>query len=132
MNSTNINYTIMPNNSLTQTIQVQANQTATQYGSGLLDVFATPALIGLMENTAMKLIELPEGSSSVGTSINMKHLKASPIGEMIECTATIVAIDGRKYSFEIKATDSKGDLIGEATHERVVINIEKFMSKIKN
>jgi len=132
MNSTNINYTIMSNNFITQTIQVQANQTATQYGSGLLEVFATPALIGLMENTAMKLIELPEGSSSVGTSINMKHLKASPIGEMIECTATIVAIDGRKYSFEIKATDSKGDLIGEATHERVVINIEKFMSKIKN
>src|SRR5450830_1742752 len=122
----------MPNNSLTQTIQVQANQTATQYGSGLLEVFATPALIGLMENTAMKLIELPEGSSSVGTSINMKHLKASPIGEMIECTATIVAIDGRKYSFEIKATDSKGDLIGEATHERVIINIEKFMIKVKN
>jgi fluoroacetyl-CoA thioesterase len=122
----------MPNNSLTQTIHVQANQTATQYGSGLLEVFATPALIGLMENTAMKLIELPEGSSSVGTSINMKHLKASPIGEMIECTATIVAIEGRKYLFEVKATDSRGDLIGEATHERVVINIEKFMSKIKN
>jgi len=120
----------MPNNSLTQTIQVQANQTATQYGSGLLEVFATPALIGLMENTAMKLIELPEGSSSVGTSINMKHLKASPIGEIIECTATITAIEGRKYSFEVKVTDSKGDLIGEATHERVIINIEKFMSKI--
>ena len=56
----------MPNNSFTQTIQVSENQTATQYGSGLLDVFATPALIGLMENTAMRLIELPEGSSSVG------------------------------------------------------------------
>lgn len=122
----------MPNKSLTQTIQVQANQTAAQYGSGLLEVFATPALIGLMENTAMKLIELPEGSSSVGTFINMKHLKASPIGEMIECTATIIAIEGRKYSFAIKATDSKGDLVGEATHERVVINIEKFMNKIKN
>lgn len=120
----------MQHNTLTQTIQVQANQTAAQYGSGLLDVFATPALIGLMENTAMKLIELPEGSSSVGTSINMKHLKASPIGEEIKCTATIVAIEGRKYSFEITATDSKGDLIGEATHERFLVNIEKFMSKL--
>jgi predicted thioesterase len=122
----------MQNNSLTQTIQVQANQTAAQYGSGLLDVFATPALIGFMENTAMKLIELPEDSSSVGTSINMKHLKASPVGETIECTATIISIEGRKYSFKITATDSKGDLIGEATHERFIVNIEKFMSKIKN
>ena len=120
----------MPTNSFTQTIQVQANQTATQYGSGLLDVFATPALIGLMENTAMQLIELPEGSSSVGISINMKHLKASPVGEKIDCTATVTDIDGRKYSFNIKAIDSKGDLVGEATHERVIVNVEKFMSKI--
>jgi fluoroacetyl-CoA thioesterase len=82
-----------------------------------------------MENTAMQLIELPEGSSSVGISINMKHLKASAIGETIHCTATVTAIDGRRYYFELKATDSTGDLIGEGTHERVVVNIEKFMSK---
>jgi predicted thioesterase len=121
----------MPNKSLTQTIQVKENQTANQYGSGLLPVFATPALIALMENTAMQLIELPEGSSSVGISVNIKHLKASAIGETICCTATITGIDGRKYSFDLKATDSSGDLIGEGTHERVVVNIEKFMSKCK-
>lgn len=120
----------MPHNTLTQTIQVQANQTAIQIGSGLLPVFATPALVALMENTAMQLIELPEGSSSVGISICVKHLKASPIGAQIECTATLTAIDGRKYSFEIKATDKNGDLIGEATHERFLVNIEKFMSKL--
>lgn len=122
---------MLPNTSFSQTIQVKENQTAEQYGSGLLPVFATPALIALMENTAMQLIELPEGNSSVGISVNMKHLKASAIGETICCTATITEIDGRKYSFDLKATDSSGDLIGEGTHERVVVNIEKFMSKCK-
>ena len=116
--------------SFTQTITVSESQTATQYGSGLLPVFATPALISLMENTAMQLIELPEGYSSVGTVIYMKHLKASPVGAQILCNATLVDIDGQKYSFEIKATNANGELIGEATHERFVVDIEKFMSKI--
>ena len=120
----------MLHKTFTQSIIVKDTQTALEYGSGLLPVFATPALIGLMENTAMQLIELPEGSSSIGISINMKHLKASPIGAEIACTATIIEIDGRKYSFEIKATDASGDVIGEATHERFVVNIEKFMSKL--
>lgn len=120
----------MLNKTFSQTIIVNENQTAEEYGSGLLPVFATPALIGLMENTAMQLIELPEGSSSVGISINMKHLKASPVGAEIVCTATIKEIDGRKYSFEIKATDASGDIVGEATHERFIVNIEKFMSKL--
>ena len=121
----------MTNKSLTQTIQVKKPQTAAEYGSGLLPVFATPALIALMENTAMQLIELPEGSSSVGTAINMKHLKASPVGAEIKCTATLVEVDGRRYAFEIIATDASGDIIGEANHERFVVNIEKFMSKIQ-
>jgi len=120
----------MSHKTFTQTIIVKESQTALEYGSGLLPVFATPALIGLMENTAMQLIELPEGSSSVGISINMKHLKASPVGAEIVCTASITEIDGRKYSFEIKANDTSGDLIGEATHERFVVNVEKFMSKL--
>ena len=114
----------------TQTIHIKENQTAAEYSSGLLPVFATPALIGLMENTAMQLIELPEGSSSVGISINMKHLKATPVGAEIKCTAKLVEVDGRRYSFEIIATDATGDVIGEATHERFVVNVEKFMSKL--
>ena len=120
----------MTNKSLTQTIQVKESQTAAEYGSGLLPVFATPALIALMENTAMQLIELPEGSSSVGTSISLKHLKATPIHAKIKCTATILNIEGRKYTFAIQATDSVGDIIGEATHERVVVNVERFMLKL--
>lgn len=116
--------------SFSQTIVVQSHQTASQYGSGLLPVYATPALIALMENTAMQLIELPDGSSSVGISINMQHLKASPVGAEIKCTATIISNEGRKYTFKIEATDMSGDLIGKAIHERVVVNIENFLSKI--
>ena len=118
-------------NSLIQTIIVQKFQTALQYGSGLLPVFATPALVALMENTAMQLIILPEGSSSVGISISVKHLKASAVGSEIKCKATIAAIEGRKYSFELIATDASGDIIAEGFHERVLIDIEKFMSKLK-
>lgn len=121
----------MTNKTFTQFLLVSEIQTASHFGSGLLPVFATPALIAFMENTAMQLIELPQGSSSVGISINMKHLKASLVGAKIKCTAEIKAVEGRKYSFEIKAFDESGDLIGEATHERFVVDIEKFMSKLK-
>lgn len=120
----------MQTKSFSRIIQVTENQTAIQYGSGLLPVFATPALIALMENTAMQLITLPAGSSSVGISINMQHLKASPVGASIQCTATVTSIDGRKYTFEIVATDGNNDIIGKAIHERVVVDIEKFMSKV--
>ena len=120
----------MQHKSFSQTIQVTDNQTAAQFGSGLLPVFATPALIALMENTAMQLINLPAGSSSVGISINMQHMKASPVGVRIQCTATVTAIEGRKYTFEIIATDSSTDIVGKAIHERVVVDIEKFMSKL--
>ena len=116
--------------SFSQTIQVTENQTATHYGSGLLPVFATPALIALMENTAMQLIPLPAGCSSVGISINMQHLKASPVGTSIQCTATISAIVGKKFTFEIVATDNSLEIIGKAIHERVVVDIVRFMSKI--
>ena len=121
----------MTTKTFTQTIIVNETQTADQLGSGLLPVFATPALIALMENTAMQLIELPEGCSSVGTGISMKHLKASPIGAKIVCTAAITEVEGRRYTFEIKAFDESGDLIGEATHERFVVNVEKFLGKLQ-
>jgi len=117
-------------NTFSQTIRITENQTAIQYGSGLLPVFATPALIALMENTAMQLITLPEGCSSVGISINMQHLKASPVGADIHCTATLTGVEGRKYTFEIIATDNQLQLVGKAIHERVIVEIDRFMSKI--
>lgn len=120
------------NQTFKQTITVQEKDSAKSLGSGGLEVFGTPAMIALMENTALLLVRpsLPEGSDTVGIEINAKHLKASPIGAQITCTATITAIDGRKISYEIIATDASGDTIGTATHDRFVVDVAKFMSRL--
>ncbi|MDA3853023.1 MAG: thioesterase family protein, partial [Bacteroidales bacterium] len=112
-----------------QTITVQEENTARSLGSGGLDVFGTPAMIALMENTALLMVieSLPKGSDTVGMEINAKHTKASPIGTSISCTATITAIEGRKISYEITAKDNSGDTIGTATHDRFVVDTERFM-----
>jgi len=120
----------MLNTSYSQTITVEENQTAAHLGSGTLLVFSTPAMVAFMENTAIKcLSELPEGNTSVGISININHLKAIRVGSIVQCTASITAIEGRKYKFHVLVTDSAGELVGEGSHERMVVNEEKFMSK---
>jgi len=117
-------------NKFTQQRTVTAEMTAEKAGSGYLPVFSTPSLIALMENTAMQLVPLSEGESSVGVSIEVKHIKASTIGETITCDAVLTSIDGRKYNFDLTAHDSYGDMVGEGKHQRVVIHVEKFMVKL--
>jgi len=117
-------------NTFTQTMIVSNMQTAEALGSGLLPVLSTPALVAFMENTAMQLIPLTANTSSVGTEISVKHLKASAVGEKIKCTATLLENEGKKYVFDIKAIDSKNQIIGEAKHTRNLIDIERFMSKL--
>ena len=109
---------------------VTAEKTASVVGSGLLPVYATPAMIALMEKCAAECVSpyMEEGKSSVGTMLNIKHLAASPIGIEITCTATLTEIDGRRLVFSLEAADEKGP-IGEGTHERFVIDIDRFMTK---
>lgn len=116
----------------TSTTTVNNSNTARTYGSGGLDVFATPAMIGLMENAAMTAVEndLPEGSSTVGAHINTSHIKPSKLGATIEATAVLEEIDGRKLTFKVSASDDEG-LIGEGTHIRYIVDIERFMAKLK-
>ena len=116
----------------TVTIKVTKENCASAIGSGALDVFATPSMIALMENAACEAIKasLQPGESSVGTKVNISHLKASALEDTITATATLTEIDGRRLVFEVVANDSKG-IIGEGTHERFVINVEKFLSKLK-
>ena len=111
---------------------VNNSNTARTYGSGGLDVFATPAMIGLMENAAMTAVEndLPEGSSTVGAHISTSHIKPSKMGAKIKATAVLEEIDGRKLTFKVSACDEDG-LIGEGTHIRYIVDIERFMAKIK-
>lgn len=106
--------------------------TAAKLGSGLVEVYATPAMITLMEKTAMQSIlpHLPPGFNSVGTEINVKHLKASGLGLTIRCVSELVEINGRQLVFKVIANDDDGE-IGYGTHIRFIIETDRFMAKIK-
>lgn len=113
-----------------QMIIVTEQQTAKYLGSGELAVFATPCMIALMENTAYKSVQpfLDPGQGTVGTLLNVKHLAATPVGMEVRCETKLIEIDRKRLVFEVKAFDACG-LIGEGTHERFVIDNQKFMQK---
>lgn len=117
----------------TQIITVREQDAAAQMGSGSLMVFATPAMVAYMENTAMKMVqdEMAEGNDTVGIEINVKHTKASPIGAKITISAEITAIEGRKIVYAIVAKDEQGDVVGSADHQRFIIDKERFLAKLK-
>lgn len=104
--------------------------TAKSMGSGELAVYATPAMIALMEETAYKSVaaELEDGMGTVGTLMNVKHVSASPVGMEITCETVLTEVDGRRLVFDVKAFDAKG-LIGEGVHERFIIANDKFQAK---
>ncbi len=111
-------------------ITVDKDDTALKVGSGELLVLATPKMCALMEECAYKCVldDIGEGNTTVGTSLNISHVSATPVGMRVRAVATVTAVDGRKISFDLKAYDEKG-LIGEGTHERFVVGSEKFMAK---
>lgn len=117
--------------SFEQSISVEIKNTAKTWGSGNLDVYATPAMVGLMENTALKCIEeyIEEGNDTVGIEINTKHIKATKIGMKVTCLAILTNIDGRKLSFDIKAWDESGD-IGSSKHIRFIVETVKFLKRL--
>lgn len=117
--------------SYTATQIVEKKDTAAEYGSGLVEVFATPAMIALMENAALKTVLpfLGNDDSTVGFEINVRHLKPTPVGMRVECTATLTELAGKKLTFSIVAKDEEGK-IGEGTHTRYIINSKKFMEKL--
>ena len=112
--------------------EVTENDTAIKYDSGLVKVFATPAMIALMESAAYRLAapHLPKENGSVGIEISTTHIKATPVGVQVEATATLTKIEGRILEFEISARDEDGE-IGRGTHTRSIINTEKFIARLK-
>ena len=107
---------------------VDQTNTAKEMGSGSLDVFATPALVAMMEEAAVKALVLEAGQSSVGVSLDIKHTAATPLGMKVWANAELIEIDRRRLVFKVEAFDEK-EQIGSGKHERFLIDSEKFMSK---
>ncbi|WP_300390462.1 thioesterase family protein [Fusobacterium sp.] len=117
---------------LTQQKVVKESETAAKVASGALEVFSTPMLIAFMENTAFNLAqkELGEGETTVGISVNIKHMKANLVGDEVVCTATLEKVDGKRLDFSVKVLHGE-TLVGEGEHSRFIINEEKFLAKLK-
>lgn len=116
-----------------QETTVTAADIAANVGSGKVKVFATPMMISLIEKASALSIEpfLEDGQSSVGTHINVSHCAATPMGMTVWAESEVIDVDRRKVTFSVKAYDERG-LIGEGTHERFIIDLEKFQSKAEN
>lgn len=111
---------------------VEGTNVAATMGSGDLQVFATPSMVALMENAAMKAVatHLPAGSTTVGAEMNVTHIKPSGMGAEITASAVLAEIEGRKLTFNVGAHDAEG-MIGEGVHIRYVVDREKFMAKVR-
>ncbi|MBQ8974692.1 MAG: thioesterase family protein [Oscillospiraceae bacterium] len=112
------------------TATVKKENTALTVGSGTLEVYATPMMVALMEEASWKAVApaLEQGQSTVGIQMSVSHLDATPLGMKVRAEANVIAIEGRKITFAVRAFDEKG-LIGEGRHERFIVNDERFMKK---
>jgi predicted thioesterase len=114
-----------------ETRTVESLDTALTMGSGDLEVYATPAMIALMEYTSKELLQsfLSPEETTVGTSLNVSHVRATPVGHEVKVSAVITELDGRKITLSLEAYDGE-HLIGQGVHERVVVDRDRFMRKI--
>ncbi|MBE3519561.1 MAG: thioesterase family protein [Firmicutes bacterium] len=113
-------------------VDVTPDTLASKWGSGAVAVFSTPALVGVMEAAAAKAVEpyLEDGETTVGASVNIAHLAPTPPGLKVKARATLIEAAGRKMVFKVEAWDDR-EKVGEGTHERFVVDRERFISKAK-
>ncbi len=106
--------------------------TAPRIGSGKVHVLATPVMINVIEAAALAAIEhlLPPGYQSLGTRLDVRHIAATPVGMKVTATAVVTKVESRTVTFRVEARDEK-DLIGDGTHERVIVNVEKFDARVQ-
>jgi predicted thioesterase len=116
-----------------ETFLVEEEHSAIHVGSGSLRVLATPWMIAFMENTARRLMgeHLPEGYSSVGAHVDVRHLAPTPVGARLRVRAEIIAVDGLKVTFAMAAWDDH-EQVGEGQHLRVVIDEARFLKRVAN
>ena len=114
-------------------IVVTADKTAIAFGSGTVEVFATPAMIALMEQTAMESVAqfLPEGFVTVGTEVSVKHFKATLPGKVVSCSSKLINSEDKKLVFEVAASDEYG-LIGKGIHKRYIVDKQEFIDTLKD
>lgn len=112
---------------------VSREDTAVVVGSGTLEVLATPRLVAMMENVAMSIVqdELEANSTTVGISINIKHIAATPVGCSVRVSAIVTNVSGRRIEYKVVAHDNS-EKIAEGTHERYIVDIAKFLLKSQN
>lgn len=114
----------------TKSETVNENNTAAALGSGLLPVYATPAMIALLEGTCAEAVapQLEDGTTTVGTKLDVEHVSATPLGMEVKCECELIEVDRRKLVFAVEIFDKAG-LIGKGTHERFIVAADKFMAK---
>lgn len=117
---------------LTHEVQTVVDQPrlASAFGSGSIDVFATPAMIALMEAAAADCVAhlLPEGSITVGTRVDVRHVAATPLGMRVSARAELIEVDQRRLVFRVTASDEK-ELIGDGTHERAIVDRARLLAR---
>ena len=111
---------------------VAEQHTAPRVGSGRVHVLATPVMINLIEAAALAAVEhlLPPGYQSLGTVLNIRHIAATPVGMRVTASVHLAKVEGRSLGFVVSCTDER-DLIGDGTHERVVVNVAKFDERVQ-
>ena len=124
-------FTLIPGTTGAKEITVTVDKTAIAYGSGTVEVFATPAMIALMEQTAMESVAgmLPETHVTVGTEVSVKHFKATLPGKSVICNTRLIQAEGMKLVFEVNASDESG-LIGKGTHTRYIVDKQMFIGNL--
>jgi fluoroacetyl-CoA thioesterase len=112
--------------------EVDSTNTASAVGSGGVDVFSTPSLVCLMERAARDAVQehLLPGLATIGVRLDIRHLSATPTGEMITATAELLEVDGRRLVFAVSARDRLGP-VGEGRHERQIVRLESFIGRVR-
>jgi len=116
----------------TAEIVVGTRDTAPHVGSGKIGVLATPIMVNLMEAAALQAVErfMPSGFQTVGTHLDVKHFAATPVGLRVSAEAELLKVEGRTLTFRLSAADER-EVIGEGTHERLIINVERFDQRMQ-
>ncbi len=113
-------------------LTVGDEHTAPSIGSGAIHVLGTPVMINLMEAAALDAAEhlMPKGHQSLGIHVDISHVAATPIGMKVHATAEVTAVEGNRIRFRVEAHD-EAEMIGEGTHERVVVKVERFDKRVQ-